>query len=378
MPVSERSWFLAATMAGSGVVALVAACSSSTGPDSSNGLSACSAGSLLSVSPVAYSDIRELAPLGNLNPPGHTFPTDHMYFYPPFGQSFPVVAPGNIRVTSVTLQKRTGNGQPEFDDYGLDFSSCRSQHFWFGHIASLSPGLSASVGALGGSCNAPYQTGGYTFQQCFKTVSVDLAAGAAIGTAGGPLEGALDLGAFDDEAPALAYVNASRMYTQSGLHTMCPVDYFVTGVRDALRQKIAVNGAHRTIEPVCGTVMQDVANRAQGRWFFDATDHEDPHLALVHTSWAPAIGAISIGTSLPGTPPTVLMFNPVQSGRANLDFGQVSADGNIYCYQFTNGQTRVFLQLVSATSLKIQVAGTGACGDPATWTFGATAVTFSR
>jgi hypothetical protein len=377
MPISTRFWFLAGSAAASAATALVAACSSSTAP-STSGLAACGAGTLLSVSPVAYTDIRELAPLGNLNPPGHVFPTDHMYFYPPIGQAFPVVAPGNIRVTNVILQKRTGGGVAEFDDYGLDFSSCRTQHFWFGHIASLSTGLSASIGALGGSCNAPYQTGGYTYQRCEKSVSVDLTAGVAIGTAGGPLEGALDLGAFDDEAPALAYVNSSRVYTQSGLQTVCPVDYFVAGVRDALRQKIAANGIHRTVEPVCGTVMQDVANRAQGRWFFDATDHEDPHLALVHQNWNPGIGAMSIGTSLPGTGPTVLVFAPVQAGRVNLDFSQVSADGNIYCYQFTNSGSRVFLQLVSTGAVKLQLAGSAPCGDPAAWALGGTAVTFSR
>src|SRR5206468_3329546 len=150
-------------------------------------------------------------------------------------------------------------------------------------------------------------------------------------------------GGFDDQATALAYVDLSRIYTESGTHTVCPIDYFVTGVRDALRQKLAVNGNHRTIEPVCGTVMQDVANRAQGRWFFDATEHEDPHLALVHENWDPTIGAMSIGTSLPGTGATVLLFTPAQTGRVNLDFNLVGADGNIYCYQFTSASSRVFL-----------------------------------
>lgn len=375
--MSVSRGLLLLTVAATGSVALAAACSSSTGPDTS-GLAACGIGTLLSVSPVAYGDIRELGPLGNLNPSGHTFPTDHMYFYPPFAQSFPVVAPGNIRVTTVTLQKRTGGGVAEFDDYSLDFSSCRTQHFWFGHIASLSTGLSAGIGAIGNSCSAPYQTGGYTFQQCRKTVSVDLTVGDALGTGGGPLEGALDLGAFDDQAPALAYVDAARVYGQGGAHAACPIDYFVAGVRDALRQKLAVNGNHRTVEPVCGTIMQDIANRAQGRWFFDATENDDHHLALVHQSWDPTIGAMSIGTSLPGTGPTVLMFTPAQSGRVNLDFGQVSADGNIYCYQFTNASSRVFLQLLSAGTLKIQMAGPAPCGDQASWNFGATAVTFSR
>ena len=33
------------------------------------------------VSPVAVDQIRFIVPLGSLNPPGHTLPTDHIYFY---------------------------------------------------------------------------------------------------------------------------------------------------------------------------------------------------------------------------------------------------------------------------------------------------------
>jgi hypothetical protein len=152
----------------------------------------------------------------------------------------------------------------------------------------------------------------------------------------------------------------------------------VGAVRDALLQLVAVNGVHRTVAPICGTIMQDVANTAQGRWFFDATVQEDHHLALVHTSWNPTIGAFSIGTSLPGTPSTLLFFTPAVSGRMNLDFNRVTADGNIYCYQFTNSSSRIYIRLETATRLRIEFAASGACGDPAGWSFSAAAVTFDR
>ena len=139
-----------------------------------------------------------------------------------------------------------------------------------------------------------------------------------------------------------------------------------------------MNGVHRTVAPICGTIMQDVANTAQGRWFFDATVQEDHHLALVHTSWNPTIGAFSIGTSLPGTPSTLLFFTPAVSGRMNLDFNRVTADGNIYCYQFTNSSSRIYIRLETATRLRIEFAASGACGDPAGWSFSAAAVTFDR
>ena len=117
------------------------ACSKdSTGPDLS-GLPACGAATRFTVSPLQLPDIREIAPLGNLAPPGHTFPTDHMYFYPLIGPGVPIASPGQIRVTQVTLQKRTGNGQPEFDDYGLDFYPCPSEHFYFAHVSAIDPSL---------------------------------------------------------------------------------------------------------------------------------------------------------------------------------------------------------------------------------------------
>jgi hypothetical protein len=357
----------------------IASCDNSFGLDL-KGVSKCGGSTLLSVSPVAYGDIREIAPLGNLNPPGHVFPTDHLYFYVNTGPAATLVAPGKIRLTQVLLQKRTGGGMAELDDYGLDFYPCTDQHFYFAHIASLSATLSAQLGVLDKSCNAPYSTGGFTYTQCRKDVDVDLAAGDTIGTVGGPTEGALDIGTIDAASAALTYVDPARVTGAGGLHAACPVDYFVAGVRDSLRARFAVNGVPRTIDPVCGTIAQDVANTAQGRWFFDATSQEDPHLALVHTNGDPTIGAFSIGTSLPGTASTVLLFTPAVAGRVNRDFSGVTADGNIYCYEFTNSSSRAFVQLTSATQLTIAMAGTGACGDSTTWAFGggAVAATYRR
>jgi hypothetical protein len=356
---------------------LVGACSDGSGPDLS-GLPACGPATLLSVTPMALSDIREIAPLGNLNPPGHTFPTDHIYFYPTIGPAVPIASPGAIRITQAMVQKRTGNGQPELDDYGLDFYPCTTQHFYFAHLASLAPSLATELGSLEGSCNAPYMTGGFTYTQCRKNVSVELAPGASIGTAGGPTEGALDLGLIDHAAAPLAFVDPARV-NDNTLHAACPVDAFVTDVRDSLLVRMAVNGVQRTIPPLCGTVMQDVVNTAQGRWYFDATAQEDHHLALVHQNWDPTIGAFSIGTSVPGTGATVLMFTPAATGRVNRDFNVVSADGKIYCYQLTNFTGHVFAQLVSASQVKIEVFGSGAtCGDSTTWAFTGSAATFAR
>jgi hypothetical protein len=47
----------------------------------------------LTRSPVGLDSIASTTPLGNLNPPGHTLPTDHIYFYRAKARSCTVYAP---------------------------------------------------------------------------------------------------------------------------------------------------------------------------------------------------------------------------------------------------------------------------------------------
>src|SRR3954470_17058249 len=71
-------------------IALSIACAggSQTSPSSTNGNTSSNnpfglpAGTIaFHAAPVAPEAIRFITPLGNLNPPGHTLPTDHIYFY---------------------------------------------------------------------------------------------------------------------------------------------------------------------------------------------------------------------------------------------------------------------------------------------------------
>src|SRR5262245_2996759 len=65
------------------------------------------------VSPLDLSKTPIITPLGNLNPPGHVLPTDHVYFYqvnfdlwprPTATEMLPVVAPADGTVMFVLLQ----------------------------------------------------------------------------------------------------------------------------------------------------------------------------------------------------------------------------------------------------------------------------------
>ena len=76
------------------------------------------------VSPIAISAINGWVPLGNLNPPAHTFPTDHQYIYLKVPNSVePLVAPGNIVVTRAKSTKYSTGTTGEY--YSIGFQPCR-------------------------------------------------------------------------------------------------------------------------------------------------------------------------------------------------------------------------------------------------------------
>ena len=374
------------------VLASIAAACGSTGPNGvPKGLASCQGTEFLTVSPIDPADIGEIAPLGNLSPPYHTLPTDHIYVNTTpvaagVAKVATVVAPGTLVIVEVTKQTRTGGGQSDGVNYGLRFFPCADVAMYFAHLITLSAELASQVGQIT-ECDPPSSSGGITSAECRKRVEINLAAGAQIGTAGGTAFPGIDYGGADSRTPELAFVNPGRSYgSGQGFgqsHTICPVDYFVPAVASALRAKFGRNGVRRTIAPVCGTIMQDVANTAQGRWYFDNTARDDPHLALAHDNGDPRIGVISAGISIPSLPTGAREFTPATSGRVNLDFPLVTNDGSIYCYQTFSPSPppplrHVLIQLTSPTQLRIEGVIGATCGDPSTWTFTSGAKDFTR
>lgn len=349
---------------------------SSTGLGPPKGLSSCNSAPFLAVPLVPAGNIRSVSPLGNLNPPSHTFPTDHIYLY--MSSFAPIAAPGAIVVTSVLVQHRTGGGQPEFHDYAVTFFPCSDVMLQLGHVASLSAQFSSKVGTIDDECFPASQTGGFTYQQCRKSVSIAMAAGDVIGMTAGTL----DVLARDRRV-SVSYVNPSRASDPVGefgdAHVSCAIDYFIASVAEPMRAKLGNPPAIRTTPPVCGEVMQDVTASAAGRWFRpeSPTYPEDPHLAMVHDNIAPALGAFSVGTSIPSLPSGVYTFTPAASGRVNPDFRYVTTVGEVACYVVSRNQ-RVLLQLVTSSRIRVQGIGPGTCGDPAGWILDAGAIVFDR
>ncbi len=192
---------------------------------------------------------------------------------------------------------------------------------------------------------------GRIYTDCSKQVSIEVSVGKLLGYAGGGGQGsaALDFGLRDSRLDPIFYANTQRVVNSDQLYVACPYDYYAdtgesgadtgesgadTGengsVRDILQAKLQ---NVRTTPPVCGTVALDEVNTAQGRWYLvgSSDSSENDHIALVPSNKQPAtVAVLSIGNSSIGT--DAYYFDFQSTGLVNLAFDQVTADGNIYCW----------------------------------------------
>lgn len=357
----------------------------STGDSSSASLPACGTQTeFFSAYPINPDNTTSIAPLGNVNPSGHVFPTDHIYFYITQAGGVPIevplYSPGNVRVTSIDVTDHLSES-PQYSDYTLTFYPCDNIYFKLSHITTLSQSLLGQIAPPYNSDNT-YETGGKTYRMYNKTVSVSLTAGEQIGTAGGRAgQNALDFYAYDNQNISLTFANASRWYDFTS-HTACPLDYYSADKKAVLRAKLGNGSYQRTTEPVCGRIDQDVSGSAKGTWFaVGSPSHpEDPHLALIDYNINPAYQIFSVGTSMSasGLSSSSYSFTPAGSGSVNPNFQNVTPGSGVVCFESIGvSNTIILLQLTSSTTLRMEKQTAAGCGS-GPWSFGATYTDFER
>jgi len=370
IPLSSRSAPVMSTAGKFGwlvmvLAVLAGACSSDPG--------GCEEADLLTVPPVSESDYEVILPLGDLAPPGHTIPTDHIYYMLPregeITREVEVRAPGDIVITRVEETAHVEGGERSFSDFSVTFSPCSDRILKFGHLTSITNAVRTATGGSDDEFCNEYGLGGTTYRTCSFSLDLEVAAGTVVGTAGGIVDGsaALDLWGFDLSTQALTWANPTRYSTDGDmlLHVVCPLSLFADDARSLQTSRLGGHsGEFRTAEPICGEVNQDLAGTAQGNWFTGVatTMHDgwDNHLALVHDNVDPSTAAISIGGVF--SEPGVWLFTPGPSGQINRDFSSVKPDGTVYCFEGArNAQPggrgfdgRLLVQLVSGTELMIE------------------------
>jgi hypothetical protein len=353
-------------------------------------LPSCGADAPYTVSPVAVSDIQGLDPLGHVGGYGHTFPTDHIYFYiQPVSTSAPtgtrvitnVYAPGDIHITS--LISATYNGS--LTDYGVEFYACREMKSYFSHVRSLSAELLNALNSANQNCT-DYGSSGSSIHRCQAMTNIPVTAGTVVGTVGGSVV-SLDFGSYDFRRTPIAFISPSRHYPNR-LFTVCPVDYFVPAMKSTLEPHFGLwDGSYqRVTAPVCGEINFDQAGTAFGLWYkIGSPDQpEDPHLALIKDNVFNPRQSISNGTSVPGLTSMFYPFNPLSSGTYNRDFAQVTSDGLVYCYDSffdpagNPGGTGfgILITMPNSTTLRVEKLNTSCGAGP--WAMGSSYGEFQR
>lgn len=299
--------------------------------------------------PVAIAAISSIIPLGNLNPTGHTFPTDHCYINL-VSNTTPtsVWAPGNVKLFNISRSQRFKENTTELigQDYTLMLSVNATYYIRFDHLSALSPTINNLLSsAIENDCNT-YNTGGVTYKQCRFAVNLPITAGTEMGKVGGQSSIAgLDFGAY-----------THGVLSPNGV--VCPFTFFKQTIFDSFKSKFGNGFKQRTTPPLCGTVLQDVVGTLKGRWLKQGQPYypEDPHIAFVGDNIDPSIPAISVGKSQPGLPPQVytykssLAFVAVGS-NINYPFTNVTNDGKTYCFNLMlSGQSMLGSLIVKMNS----------------------------
>ncbi|MHA1130600.1 MAG: hypothetical protein ACTSQQ_07295 [Candidatus Helarchaeota archaeon] len=316
-------------------------------------------------SPVNLTRISSIVPLGNLNPPGHTFPTDHMYFYTNttmFPEGFAIYAPGNLTIRAISKVEYSHPYLNITEDYSIDFKVCKDVSGRYGHVNNLSDYLWNIIQGFGteyGDYVDSWQVAGDNYTAYRKILDLKVSAGQALGVAGWA-------GGFDfwlkDERVTLSWVNTD--WTQEFQNTVCPLAYFTTDLKTAMELKLT-DWSGIPVYPAnyCGRIEFDVPNTAQGIWTrHDYVDRaEDYGLSLVYNNFNASQGAISIGYAGNSSwDSQVYTFNPTEEGYSNRKFDEVTADGHIYyylCDQFLSGANYtkvILLKMVTNQQLRLQ------------------------
>jgi hypothetical protein len=369
------------------------------GPVPVNAVSCGTTKALLTVPPIPPAVIKGWVPLGQMSPSGHTFPVDHQYLYinvntvATNGAAAPVylqptiVAPADMYVTYIHAGTTT---PPGLADYTIEFSVCREVYGQFGHVASIAPSLLAQAGAIDQGCQSYSPNPGTDVNTCqTKLLAIAVHAGDALGTAGGdpPHSIALDFSLWDLRVPAATFANPARFPANNdqfdAYHDVAASDYFGEPLKTQVAALLGTydGSVHRTIAPLGGTIAVDIVGTAMGHWYnpTQPVNPETPHLAIAPDNVNPNVIGFSVGLSLPVWGLGLQEFTPVNSGTVNRNPGQVTADGNIYCYE-SPGNWIMLLKMPTSTTLQLEGRpGAASCAAAQPWTFKAGAsFTYSR
>jgi len=338
---------------GAGLAALLVACGKdAAGP--SGGADPCdvlgftgqanaqfSATGAFTVSPIASSAISFIIPLGNLNPPNHVYPTDHMYIIPTNTASGanPVLAATGGTVK--TLYKPAGT------DSKVIVQVDKSFYYYYDHITPV-------AGLAEGN---------------------QVSAGQTLGSNSG-LAAAIDFGVLNfNNQPLAGILNACAAQGQK--YADSPLKYYSGATQQTLYGKVTVSGGATKD----GKIDYDESGKLVGNWVLSGSNplsSPDKGLAFAYNVLNHGL-RISMGSSLSGGGAFA-----VQAGAADFNtVTQATGQVNYRLYPTGSGDSAppgaeygvLAVQVMSATRIKVQLFVGNLTGSG---TFDSNALTYDR
>mgnify|MGYP003975505705 CR=1 FL=1 len=298
--------------------------------------------------PVNISEVREITPLGNLGPPGHTFPTDHPHLHVgehDSGKLFDIYAPADVYLTMTSWS--SGMSQDPLD-YTIYFALCKDVIGYYNHVKTVSNELQDILDNV--ECERFSQGSG-----CTKVLNLNkFEEGRVMGTVG-QKQGNFDFGLIDLRVN-LSFVNPER-YPERSKHIQCPFDYYPTEMKNTFYNLI------NRYDKRCSGTMQDVPGTLKGNWFHESAQKEkvvqwDVYLAFVEDYEFSNVQVVSVAGKF--TDPSLYHFRPKNDGNINRNFSQVTP-GEIYCYQSEEvgkyqlgNQGKIVLKMIDQETLEIE------------------------
>jgi hypothetical protein len=335
------------------------------GSDIVNSLPSCTKQEVFSVPPFNQEDYSYIEPLGHLNPSGHhILPSEwlsvnvHRNGYNAIETN--VYAPADITIYNIKHFRFYNNsGIFTYEYYDLEFSPCKEIRAWYGDLMP-----SDNLNKLIASSDCAKGLSPSNSDMCTYPVNISIKAGDILGTAGGSTGAAgMIFGVYDSRVNITEFANPAR-YRPDHLHTACPMKYFAEPAKSMMYGFFGWNGEKRTVEPICGVIMQDVPGTAQGSWFDGPLgntnlENEGKAISLIHDNRFGILGELVIGGQV--TQAGMVEFTTTHTGTTNREPSEVTADGKIYCYQnydvehtYTGLPGKFILQLIDADTLKIE------------------------
>jgi hypothetical protein len=353
--------------------------------------------------------ISALTPLGNLNPPGHTSPVDHIYFSTDSETKIPIYAPADSWITNIiTVAFDRGHG---FEPYGyvVQFTVCNGLVLDFANINDISQTLKNEIANQKGDCYDGPQKMGHDGpeRQCSYSINLKISSGEQVGyvqrtkKSDGNFDFPFEIWAADYNKPAPSNIDWSYYDNDDRYaHIMCPFDLYAGILKQQFYDKLGgVNqlmnkdektgkqlGAtsvfkRRIIEPICGTVNQNLVGTIQGMWFGEGWQNRKDksmsdnikQFSFLHWNIDPTYTAIGNAGEITSGRSGQLQFIANHSGTIDREPSEVKADGQVYCYKYNvaeNGQIaqegKILVQLIDDRHLKLEYK-TGFCGTTETF-----------